>query len=129
MLNGDDSFKKCISVIRGHYYYPKSVGHDLTLILFSMSFDFHLSFFKLTMKNLLCQHHTMNCLSWVLFFFSSFSQVIYKNCQNTRGWQKLPWCKSLSLLRMILQIFDQDSHLGYGTFFLLTRINISESWK
>jgi hypothetical protein len=41
----------------------------------------------------------------------------------------LPWCKSLSLLRMILQFFDQDSHLGYGAFCLLTRIDISESWK
>jgi hypothetical protein len=41
----------------------------------------------------------------------------------------LPWCKALSLLRMILQIFDQDSHLGCGTFFFLTRIDIFESWK
>jgi hypothetical protein len=135
MLNGDDSFKKHISVIKGHYCYPNSVGHDLILVLFSMSFDFHMSFFKLTMKILLCRiwislHHALFVLSFDFwFFFFPFHKWLFTICQNTWGWQKLPWCKSLSLLTMILQIFDQDIHSGYGAFCLVTRIDISESWK
>ncbi len=133
MLNGDDSSKSILVWLRATYCYPKSVGHDLILILFSMSFDFHMSFFKLTMKNLLCQLWIF-IIPWTLclefwFFFPPFHKWLYTICQNTWGWQKLPWCKSLSLLRIILQIFDQDSHLGYGAFCLLTRIDISESWK
>ncbi len=72
-------------------------------------------------------YHELFVLSFDFFF--PFHKWLYTICQNTWGWQNLPWCKALSLLRMILQIFDQDSHLGCGTFFFLTRIDIFESWK